>query len=366
MNIALVVYGSIETISGGYLYDRQLVAYLRSCGDRVQITSIPPGSYFSHLLDNLSFRLPSEADIIIEDELIHPSVLAANFRRDRGIPVISLVHNLHSSERRAGWQNTLLRQTERRYLESVDGFIFNSGTTRDSVLRLIGDARLHVVAPPAGDRLGGLTPDVVRKRAIQPGPLRLLFLASVTPLKGLHVLLNALSGLPGGCCTLDVVGSLAADAAYARHMQVAAATLAAPTRFHGALDGPPLVELLRSTDAVVIPSYWEGFGIAFLEGMAFGAPAIGTTAGAIPQMIRDGVNGYVVPPGDAAELREIIRNLASDRQLLARLSVGALAYYQSCPTWNQSAAIVRGFLVELLSRGVSDRWQHHSQEQSRQ
>src|SRR5512140_1498925 len=136
MNIALVVYGSIETVSGGYLYDRKLAGRLRLCGDRVDVVSIPAASYAGHLLDNLSFRLPRDVDVIIEDELIHPSVLAANRRRQRAVPVVSLVHNLHSSERRPAWQNVFLRGLERLPLASVDGFIFNSAVTRDSVLRL--------------------------------------------------------------------------------------------------------------------------------------------------------------------------------------------------------------------------------------
>jgi glycosyltransferase involved in cell wall biosynthesis len=354
MKVALVVYGSIDTVSGGYLYDRRLVDHLRSCGDRVEIVSIPSGTYLTHLLDNFTFRLPSEVDVIIEDELVHPSVIRANRRKPRGVPVVSLVHNLHSSEWRAAWQNALFRSVEKSHLESVDGFIFNSVVTRDSVLALVDSERPYVLAPPGGDRLGSVSPEAVRLRLAHPGPLRLLFLATVAPLKGLHVLLDALSGVRGDW-TLDVAGSLAVDHEYARAMQVRAAGLRSPTRFHGVLDEAPLTALLRSTDLVVIPSYWEGFGIAYLEGMAFGIPAIGTAAGAIPHMLQQGVNGYMIPPGDAAELREIITQLAYDRQLLQRLSLNALSYFTSRPTWGESGEIVRGFLVDLLQqRGSAD------------
>ncbi len=350
MKVGLVIYGSIDKVSGGYLYDRKLVGYLRSCGDEVEIVSIPTGSYFSHLLNNSSFRLPSDVDILIEDELVHPSVLAANGMRAPRVPVISLVHNLHSSERRAAWQNAFYRQIEKLHLRSADGFIFNSTITRDSVVQLAGKDKPNVLAPPGGDRLGSLTPDAVRARLAVPGPLRLLFLANVTPLKGLHVLLDALSALPAGCCSLDVAGSLAVDADYARQMQARAATLATPTRFHGVLDGEPLAELLAGTDLLVIPSYWEGFGISYLEGMAYGAPAIGTTAGAIPQLIRDGVNGYLVTPGDSAALARHIERLGGDRDLLMRLSLAALQTFGERPTWDQSAAAVRDFLQQMLGR----------------
>ncbi len=347
MKLGLVIYGSLDIVSGGYLYDRKLVSYLRSQGDTVEIIAIPPASYCSRLMDSLTFRLPRGFDIVIEDELVHPSLLLAN-GRDVGIPIVSLVHNLHSSERRAVWLNTIYRQIEKRHLASVDGFIFNSTITQDSVARLLHQSKPHVLAPPGGDRLGSLTVDTVRARSSKPGLLRLLFLANVTPLKGLHVLLDALRSLPAVTCTLDVAGSLDVDARYAREMHRQAAHLPVTVNFHGLLDGQPLVDLLKASDALVLPSFYEGFGIAYLEGMAFGLPAIGTTAGAIPQMIHDGVNGCMIAPGDSAALAAIIRRLASDRAELSRLSEGALRYYSACPTWDQSAALVRRFLLDMI------------------
>ena len=86
MHIGLIIYGSIDTMSGGTLYDRQLVNYLREQGDNVEIISLPWGSYLSHLTDNFHFRLPANLDILIEDELTHPSLLSANGQLHRRIP----------------------------------------------------------------------------------------------------------------------------------------------------------------------------------------------------------------------------------------------------------------------------------------
>ncbi len=290
MKIGLLVYGSLDTVSGGYLYDRKLVAYLRSRGDELSIISLPSGNYVSHLLDNLHFRLPRGLDVVIEDELVHPSLLVANSSRapSRSIPpypIVSLVHNLHSSEQRASWENAIYRRIETRHLRSVDSHIFNSAATRASVHALVGDKIPYIIASPGGDRLGTLSLEKVMQRSAAGGPLRLLFLANVTPLKGLHVLLDALSRLPEGACTLDVAGSLTVDASYARRMQAKAAALPSPVTFHGILDSQPLIDLLARSQVLVLPSFYEGFGISYLEGMAFGLPAIGTTAGAIPQMI---------------------------------------------------------------------------------
>ena len=83
MRLGLVVYGSLDTVSGGFLYDRQLVRHLRSRGDEVEVISIPWRPYARGLLDNLSpalFKRLSRAafELLLEDELAHPSLFRLN------------------------------------------------------------------------------------------------------------------------------------------------------------------------------------------------------------------------------------------------------------------------------------------------
>src|SRR5689334_5084484 len=153
MKIGLLIYGSLDTLSGGYLYDRKLVEYLRAQGDTVEIISLPWRNYAAHLTDNFSFNLPSNFDILIEDELNHPSLISAN-RGRHPYPIISLVHHLRCSELRPKWQNNFYQVVERKYLQSVDGFIFNSKTTRGVVNNLLNSEKPSVVAYPPTDRFG--------------------------------------------------------------------------------------------------------------------------------------------------------------------------------------------------------------------
>src|SRR5512137_1397143 len=99
MKIGLLIYGSLETLSGGYLYDRLLVEYLRAQGDTVEIISLPWRNYAAHLGDNFRFRLPPGLELLIQDELNHPSLVGANLGKHT-YPVISLVHHLRCSEQR--------------------------------------------------------------------------------------------------------------------------------------------------------------------------------------------------------------------------------------------------------------------------
>lgn len=350
MRIGLVIYGTLDTLSGGYFYDRKLVESLRAAGDAVEIIALPWRNYPAHLTDNLTFRLPRSFDLIIEDELNHPSLLAANQRKP--CPVISLVHHLRCSEQRPAWQNALYRQVERAYLHSVDGFIFNSMTTRDVVHALAGDSKPHIVAYPPTDRFGSALPEsLVAARAAQDGPLRLVFLGNLIPRKGLHTLLDALARLPHHAAALDIIGGLNANPSYAAAMQQKAANhpLSSAIRFWGALDNDALREKLQQAHLLVVPSSYEGFGIVYLEGMAFGLPAIGTTSGAAGEIIHHGENGYLITPDDSAALAAHLAELSSNRALLAELARNALERYNQQPAWQDTARRVRDFLLGFVS-----------------
>ncbi len=346
MRIGLMVYGSLERATGGNIFDRMLVAGLRAQGDQVEVISLRPRGVVGRLSDNFAVRVRRTPDVLLQDELTHLSLLRLN-ARSRSYPIVSIVHNLHSSEPRPGWQNVLYRPVEQVYLRSVDGLIFNSLVTFQSVSSGLGINKPYVVAAPGGDRLGSARAAAVTSRAHAEGPLRLIFLANVTPLKGLHVLLDALALLDPHLFELEVVGSCEVQPQYARDMQRKAMDLRAGIAFHGPLDGKALARRLAHAQAMVIPSYYEGFGIAYLEGMAYGLPAIGTTAGAIPELIRSGVTGFLVAPGDSRGLAQLISRLASDRRLLATMAASALRHYRSQPTWMDCTTSVREFLVQV-------------------
>ena len=348
MKIGIVIYGSLDTLSGGYLYDRKLVEYLRAQGDKIEIISLPWRNYGAHLADNLSFRLPPGLDLLIQDELNHPSLIFAN--RSKPYPVVSLVHHLRCSELRPAWQNWFYRIVEKRYLQGVDGFIFNSQTTRGVVNRLVLDEKPFVVAYPPTERFGvGVTEAEIEARA-QIGPLRILFLGNVIERKGLHTLLEALRLLDTGHWALDIIGSLTSDPPYATMVQrYAAERVPGVVTFHGALDNAPLVEKLKAAHLLVVPSSYEGFGIVYLEGMGFGLPAIGTTAGAAGEIIESGKTGYLIEPGDHKTLAARLMELSQNRSLLEQLSVNALARYACQPRWEQTCAEIRTFLQQQIS-----------------
>lgn len=356
MRAGLVIYGSLDTVSGGYLYDRQLVRTLRDDGDQVDIISIPWRSYPRHLADNWSAewvrRMMDGYDVLLQDELNHPSLAWANGRLGAGRPpAVAIVHHLRSSENNPAWQKWIYRGVERRYLRSVDAFIYNSQTTRRAVETMIGGERPYVVAYPAGDRLVGGEYSAQPNSHQEDGPLRLLFVGNLIQRKGLHVLLDALRHVSADW-RLRVVGNPAADPAYARRARVAAEAggIAERVGWLGGLDDAQLRAELAAAQALVVPSDYEGFGIVYLEGMGFGLPAMATTGGAAGEIITHGENGFLVAPGDALALARHIESLARDRQLLARMSAAAWERYRRQPTWRQTTSAIRAFLLDMVRK----------------
>lgn len=359
MKIGLIIYGSLNTLSGGYMYDRKLVEYLRAQGDSIEIISLPWRNYAAHLTDNFWFRLSKtrqqavglhKFDILIQDELNHPSLIAANSGK-HPYPIVTLVHHLRCSELRPNWQNDFYRMVEKKYLQSVDGFIFNSQTTRGVVNNLLEKKISEVVAYPPTDRFDkAISEEEIKARASQ-NSFCILFLGNIIERKGLHTLLQALfSLLPSReAFSLDIVGPLTAEPNYAKQMQeyVTVNGLSSIVTFHSSLDNEPLVEKFKKAHVLIVPSSYEGYGIVYLEGMAFGLPAIGTTAGAAGEIIEHGKTGYLIEPNNHQALATHISQLASDRNLLAELSLNARRRYVQQPAWKETAGQIRAFLQSM-------------------
>ena len=87
-----------------------------------------------------------------------------------------------------------------------------------------------------------------------------------------------------------------------------------PVRFIGALQGRQLAQAYASADVFVFPSLVESFGLVVLEAMASGLPPLAARGGGVPELLREGRNGYSFAPGDEAGLVNGVRRLAADAE----------------------------------------------------
>ena len=167
--------------------------------------------------------------------------------------------------------------------------------------------------------------------------------------KGLHTLLQALSREPSAF-KVEVVGSLTSEPRYVKQIQeyIVHNHLSSSVFLCGPLDREPLIDKLRHAHMLVVPSSYEGFGIVYLEGMCFGLPAIGATAGAANEIISDGVDGFLIEPGNVDKLADKLKSLQERRDLLIQMSLAARNRYLRQPKWEETAGRIREFLLKRI------------------
>ena len=148
-------------------------------------------------------------------------------------------------------------------------------------------------------------------------PFELLFVGRLVERKGVHLLLDALASLPPERRpVLHVVGD-GPDGPRLRE-QAERLGLGDRARFHGFVPTDALQRRLETCDAFVLPAVvdakgdTEGLGVVLIEAMSYARPVIASAAGGIVDIVEDGRNGLLVPPGDAAALAKAIGRMMED------------------------------------------------------
>lgn len=174
--------------------------------------------------------------------------------------------------------------------------------------RRVADA--VVPAPPL--RAPARTPGQVRRELGAGDRPLLLTVARLSRQKGLETLLAAAAGP----YRADPLFLVAGDGPLRGGLQARIDAAGLPVRLLGARDD--IADLLPAAHALVVPSRWEGQPLAVQEALRAGRPVIATAVGGIPALVGDA--GLLVPPGDAAALREAIDRLLGDEALAAALA----------------------------------------------
>lgn len=349
--ITFVVDGPLDQPTGGYVYDRLVIDGLRARGATVELLHLSPGGVARGALDNarVALHLARARGVTVIDELCHPRVLlgAALHRRASRAPLVALVHHLAASER-SGARARARLAIERVLLGAADLAVVTSETTRGVLVGAgVAPARIRVVRP-GRDRLG--------ERAASPAPApdgraRFLFLGSLTPRKGVLDLVAAFAALAGRA-ELTLAGPDDRDPGCAAAVRAAAAPLGGRIRITGTLSDAELTAALASHDALVLPSRYEGFGIALAEALSFGLAVIATWTGAIPEVVRDGAEALLVSPGSVPELAAALARVTGDRALLESMQARALERARELPRWAETQEAFAAALSESCARDV--------------
>jgi glycosyltransferase involved in cell wall biosynthesis len=344
-----VVPGEIETKTGGYGYDRRIVAGLRLRGWTVQVVSLP-GRYPSPTerergaARRALAAIPDQAHVLVDGLAF--GVLAAEAALERSrLRLIALVHHPLGLEQGidAAGVNTLLA-SERAALETCRGVVVTSLSTVSAVEALGVERDRIVVVEPGTDQAPAA--------AGSGGPVcQMLCVASLIPRKGHDTLLDALERLTHLSWHLTCVGRVEHDSVYAAALERRCddGPLAGRVTLAGELSGAVLDRAYHTTDLLVLPTRYEGYGMAVAEALARGVPVVSTPTGAIAALVgRDA--GVLVPPADVDALARALAALIEHPAHLERLREGAIRTRGSLPTWDVACALMEEALVRFAER----------------
>lgn len=348
--VVLAVPGPIDTPSGGYAYDRRMLAELAALGWDARPLALAPGfpGPAPGDIDDALCRLArtEPGTVLLMDGLalggLPPTGLAG-----LGRPLVALIHHPLAAE--TGLDAAAagrLQAGEKAALAACRAVITVSPHVRAVLETCYGvPAPAITLAPP------GTAP---APRAPADGvPPRLIAVGSLVPRKGYDVLLDALDLLDGLDFSLTIVGASQLDPAAAARIAARVAarrgTGGPQVRLAGQLAPPELAALRARSDALVHPALYEGYGMVLAEALRCGLPIVCTTGGASAETVPDAA-ALKVPPGDAPALAAALRRLVSEPGLRRRLADAAFAAGRNLPSWEESARIV----ACVLARAAGD------------
>ena len=324
--LVFVVPGRLDQLTGGYLYDRHVIDGLRSRGHAVKVIELVPDDRETALA-----RLADGATAVI-DGLALPDLEPAVLAHWRRLRLVALIH--HPLAEETGLSPAAVERLIRlkgAALRRCRGVLCPSPKTAAAV-------EAHGVPP---DRIFVIPPGTAKPdRSLQPrrGPVRsLLCVATLIPRKGHRVLVAALARIRDLDWQLLCLGSLDRDPRTVRAIRRRISQARLGRRITLAGEQPPrvIMRAYRAADIFVLPSFHEGYGMAFAEAMAYGLPIVATAAGAIPETVPRAA-GLLVPPGDAAALARALRRVIAKPALAAGLAAGSRAAGARLPDWRQA------------------------------
>ena len=345
--LAFAVPGDLATPTGGYAYDRRMIAELGQLGWQIDLLNLGEGFPWPNEATRTMARtrlLATPAGRIIVVDGLALGVLPETTSQLAGRnPLLALVHHPLALESGLSVEQAdALRTSERTALAAVQGVVVTSAATARLVASDYGvpAARITVARP-------GSDPAPLAQGS-QDGVLRLLSVGAVVPRKGFDVLIAALATLADLPWRLTIAGDRTRDRSAAAQLDADIARHALENRVAvlGAVSPQRLAALYAEADLFVLASYFEGYGMAYAEAVAHGLPVIGTNAGAIADTVPPDAS-LLVDPGDIAAFAGALRRVIEDAGLRRRLADAARAAAPQLPTWRQSAEVFAHALETL-------------------
>lgn len=343
--LVFAIPGDIATPTGGYVYDRRVMALLPGHGVEVTHLPLPGGFPFpteAELRETAALvgRVPSDAALLI-DGLAFGAIPEGCLASIAAPIVVVLHHPLGLETGLSDPESLRLLVSEKAALKFARQIIVTSRTTAET-LQTLGFAP----PPPVTVAMPGTDP--AARAAGGSGICQIISVGAVVPRKGHDLLIEALARLTDREWTCAIAGSLDRDNAFAARLiqRISEANLQDRISLPGALSFSALDALYAQADIFALPSRYEGYGMVFSEALARGLPIVAARAGAVPDTVPSEA-GILVPADDVEALTEALALLITDRDHRRMLSDAAWAHAQHLPRWEDTARIIAGVVRKV-------------------
>jgi glycosyltransferase involved in cell wall biosynthesis len=338
--------GDIATPTGGYRYDREVLARAGAQGVEFDLLTLPGSFPFpssEDLLRTAGHLVSHPADRVLLIDGLAYGALPESICLSVKSPIVALVHHPLALESGLGPDTAArLKASETAALAHARRIVVTS--------RITGRILVEDYAVPA-DRITVAEPGTApAPRSTGSGRAAPMVLAvgALSARKGYDVLVAALARLQGEAWHLTIAG--ATDRAPEIHDALRDAIrrqgLETRVTLAGAIADTELDALYAAADLFVMPSRYEGYGMVLGEAMARGLPIVTTTGGAAAETVPDGA-AIKVPPDDVLALSAALSRLIQSPRMRADLAARSFDAGRALPGWDDTARIVASVVADL-------------------
>ena len=222
----------------------------------------------------------------------------------------------------------------------ADHCIVASSFSKDSLVESgVPEERIHVA--PSGIDLERFRYCPERRARTKGQRLRLLFVGTINQRKGIKYLLDAIAMFPAKSVQLVVCGRPVDDLQLFRKF-------ADRVEVRPSVSAAELLDAYQTSDVFVFPSVGEGFGHVVLEAMACGLPVVSTTRTAARDLVREGIEGFVVNPGSALELAGCVEHFLQHPESVVRMGEAARRRAEEF-TWPRFRSVMGDIMAGILN-----------------
>jgi teichuronic acid biosynthesis glycosyltransferase TuaC len=249
-----------------------------------------------------------------------------------GLPYVVTAHGSDAYD--WAWRRSGLRRAAVEGIRRANAVVAVSDFIRRHVRALV-ERDVHVVFNGADERVfAPLDRNEARIHlGIETNRFVIAFAGSPPGPKGAFDLVEAVERLRA----LHPLVLLAGPSQEERALARAAATRGVDARLYGTIEQSALARIFAAANVFCLPSYREGLPASVCEAMLAGLPVVASPAGGIPEIVTDGVRGYLTPPGNVELLADRLRTIAENPSLAAFMGNNAHDFARRCLTWRSNA-----------------------------